>query len=193
MLVVVEGPDGCGKTTLVETLRHTVGRYFWVLRPSRPPENRGQILQTLNWVYGRHPSIDVLFDRHPVIGETVYGPTIRGASKLADFNSPEGRKILLRPVTLIIYCRPITPVIEANVSKNYQMDGVRNNIANLVDGYDQLMDELSWSFPVVRYDYNKDDVNSIVEKVRTHDRRDASTDIQPPVGPGAEVQRDRDS
>lgn len=83
-VIVVEGPDGAGKTTLVEQLRGDLG---WKVMPkfvSHDPQSeeldvlRREVTEDLKtW---HHPSNGDgrIYDRHPIISEPIYGPIIRG-------------------------------------------------------------------------------------------------------------------
>ena len=152
MMIIVEGPDGSGKSTLVELIRQKSHRFFWLMRPSGPPKSRQDILRTLHWVRLRQPELSILLDRHPAISEPIYGPRLRGLNKIPDFDSPEGRKILLWGTNVIVYCRPALPVIVSNCFSSFQLEGVREQIEDIVGAYDRMMQELSASFRVLKYD-----------------------------------------
>lgn len=86
MIVVLEGPDGCGKTTVANALERLIGQSVVVRMSSGPPgddpfeecmaklRNAEALLKT-GWSA-------VVIDRLH-IGELVYGPLLRGASRLS--------------------------------------------------------------------------------------------------------------
>jgi len=165
MMIVVEGPDGSGKSTLVESLRIHSHHYFIILRASRAPTTREDMLRYMSWSKQKPLPLDILMDRHPAISEMIYGPLIRQQNRLKDFDSESGREALLKGVTHIIYCRPITPVIEATALKTWQMDGVKEKITDIIQQYDWIMAELLKKFSVFHYDYNKDSVESLIGRI----------------------------
>lgn len=75
-MIVVEGPDGAGKTTLVkETQSH-----FPVTIAPRVVNTEAQAMVDLKqWVEDnvRQLNQGVIFDRHRLISETCYGPVLR--------------------------------------------------------------------------------------------------------------------
>lgn len=82
MLIVLEGVDGAGKSTLADRLIHALGDEH--LRLHQGPL-KGDPLKEYEWELGRmySPSsgIHIVADRWHV-GELVYGPLYRGVSKL---------------------------------------------------------------------------------------------------------------
>lgn len=80
-LIVLEGVDGVGKTTLVERLADMLDEDV-VIKHCGPP--KGDILKEYEWTLAtqyRPFDVDMVCDRWHV-GERVYGPLLRGASKL---------------------------------------------------------------------------------------------------------------
>lgn len=76
-MIIVEGPDGAGKTTLVEQLSRSLG---WPVAEKavssaavtiRPPKEWVETSLSLGW----HPMI---YDRHALISEGIYGPAWKG-------------------------------------------------------------------------------------------------------------------
>lgn len=125
-MIVLEGPDGGGKSTLAETLCDLLG--YEHLRSEGPEKYPGEIDERIgryHTKYGHRK--DVLFDRHPCVSQIAYSlvhkqtkPNSQLVSKFYD----------LKP--LLIYCRPDpsrvthtadgewdTPEYLANVDKNY--------------------------------------------------------------------------
>lgn len=75
--IVVEGPDGAGKTNLVRDL---VAHLGLVVHPRSTPSVGGPPPDLDKWVEAefRRAKMPGIYDRHALISEPVYGPVIRG-------------------------------------------------------------------------------------------------------------------
>lgn len=157
-IVVVEGSDGAGKTTLIERAREGQReRYFLTVRASRYPPNLKTAFQYLQWVKHQR-DFDVLLDRIHFISDRVYGPLLRNEDLFKDLPLDFG----LREAAVIIHCRPPLETILANVAKTNQMVGVSDHTREIVARYDALMGRLkSIGRRVVTYDYTGDDPKSL--------------------------------
>ena len=177
MVIIVEGMDGTGKTTLVQQLAHRLEvkprKFVGSLGPS---DDYGLVLvnRTISEITeleitssGRRP-VKRLYDRFPLISEAVYGPILRGHNCFGGLYYPLRRRLLALK-TVIIYCRPNRKVIQANVREAPQMSGVLEHFGELLDAYDKLFVELTES-PVNSYitvfDYTRDEVRELVYKIR---------------------------
>lgn len=162
MLIVVEGPDGSGKTTLIENLRHTSKRYFGIARMQGPPNSLDDLLRALNWLgHSSKSSLPIICDRHPLISERIYGPLLRGTDYV-EKGIPGNGRILRALVDRVIYCRPPNKVILEGVRKEKQLEGVVNHTVKLIDLYDREMAELRmFSIPVLSYDWTLPVANEV--------------------------------
>ena len=73
MIVIVEGPDGAGKTTLAHALSQ---RYGLSYRHEGPPPDDVDLLDYYSQKLDRVRGKNVIFDRF-AMGQLVYGPTLR--------------------------------------------------------------------------------------------------------------------
>lgn len=150
MMIVVEGMDNTGKTTLVSQLREKY--LFPVLVSSRYYETENRTEKWVRWIYKMMElSRDehIIFDRFPLISEHVYGPILRGKNVLAEHPAwPDllGKFGGLEP--LIIYCRPPMEHV-LNWRERPQMGGVKEQSEKLLKAYDEAM-RFFWP---THYDY----------------------------------------
>lgn len=159
-LVIVEGCDASGKSTLIEQLRLESKKYFWVVRSSGPPRTYPEVADAISWLTrSSHSGPPIVCDRHPLISEPIYGLVLRGKNLLAGhFSESDIREHLLDSVDRIIYCRPPTEQILLKIGHQAQLKGVPDNLERLIQVYDQTMEFLEKHFGVVvkHYDYTVD-------------------------------------
>ncbi len=139
-MIVVEGPDGSGKSTLVAALENKFGivsKHFGG-PPADMQEIQERVMSSLN---------EPLLDRWSPISEQVYAP-IRGQHRSMDILDTFVNKY--RP--FVIYCRPPKIDLMRNkercleVSKEHKSarhcEMVSTNFRKVVDLYDQVMKKL---------------------------------------------------
>lgn len=142
-MVIVEGPDGGGKTTLVTRLVEELGVQ---VMPRACTSDNGPIAELWQWVDSdmARPAHDRgLYDRHPLISEPIYGPLIRGylPERFSDVEWLSNRLSMLRlKRPLIIFCLPPWPVVDLNVRSGHQpttehLRGVLQTSRQLYDLY----------------------------------------------------------
>lgn len=135
-MIIVEGMDNTGKTTLIETL----AKHFNLPTvKSYRPFTREDIYALHSWISAAPQT--VITDRHPSISDLVYGPTIRGST-------PSSLKVAksCRMNNYLIFCRPSTGNVFGTLGDRDQMGGVRENQEHLLEAYDQLMKNLEPNF-----------------------------------------------
>src|SRR5580692_3062319 len=155
-IVVVEGPDGGGKSTLIDNLRLSCDRHYISLRRSGPPKFADEIHEVLGWIgRAKHLSVPLILDRHPLISEDIYGPILRGSSLLTHwYDNEEVIAIFKQTVDRVIYCRPPTNVIYNKLHANPQLKGVAEKIGEITQQYDFTMKLLEhWGVHVIWYDW----------------------------------------
>jgi hypothetical protein len=153
-IVVVEGCDGSGKTTLIERARAGQReRYFCIVRASRYPPDLKTSFQYLQWIKHQR-DFDLILDRIHFISDRVYGPVLRNEDLFKELPITFG----IESASVIIYARPPAEKIRENVSKDFQMVGVAQNIDTLIERYDEHMKILKQKGKkVIPYDYTQDD------------------------------------
>lgn len=152
-LIVVEGVDASGKSTLLENARIAIKKkYFLLLRHSCRPLIPADVHMFLH--AAENMGIDTIVDRHPYISEPIYGPLLRGHNLIDDITTDENAlRHLAKTVDRIIYCRPRRFKIVANLEKLPQLVGIKEKIEKLIDAYDQRMGILQRYVSVIPYDY----------------------------------------
>lgn len=117
-MIIVEGPDGAGKTTLIKQLAE---RYDLPIAPRVVSKDAEAMVDLKAWVeenvsQGFQPMI---FDRHRLVSETIYGPILRDKQE-PGFDDWVWMSVMIDRFyncnPLIIYCLPDLEVVKANIA-----------------------------------------------------------------------------
>ncbi|QGJ96832.1 polynucleotide kinase [Gordonia phage Cleo] len=175
MSIIVEGPDGAGKTTLIRVLQHE----FPVLElaPRFCTSTGGPIepKRLLARVGSDHRLFHAttLYDRHPMFSEYVYSPALD--RPLADgFLGSRARMFhrVIQSNCLVIFCLPPLKVVEENLyseGAEYQMPGVMDNIRRIHTAYAVRANQYLGS--MVTYDYtDANTFKNVREAINVHVR-----------------------
>lgn len=155
-MIILEGPDGGGKTTLAERITK---RFGLKLGPRASSSIDGPVNDLCAWVdddllsWGTTPL--QVYDRYPLISEPIYGPICRGS--IPDrMSSPWMRRRLntFRNLSLVIWCIPPANVTIRNIddSADNQMDGVVSYAPAIWASYSAAAH--SWTGTGMTYDYS---------------------------------------
>jgi hypothetical protein len=163
MIVIVEGPDGSGKSTFVNRMRERISVPISIIRSSKPPTSPDDIRSYIDWVRLFPGSgLNLIFDRFVGISERIYGPILRGSSKYPRDVIYALESVFSRDSLMVIYCRPPFRDIEMGAKNQAQMKGVLTRLEDLVDAYDQEMKRLTFlGLNVIQYDRTASDSNRI--------------------------------
>lgn len=157
-MIVCEGPDGAGKSTLVEHLAEmfdlAIGERGVANRDHLYKVTRQDTYKALSMgVLGSQPRIwDRLF-----VSEFVYADLV---GRPCEFSQAEAEFIVATMNALafpMIVCLPPLDVVKENVAKAHQMKGVNEHLSGIYFTYDQGI--LPWPENLIYYDYtghNKD-------------------------------------
>jgi len=174
MLIILEGSDGSGKTSLANRIRKDLDEYMLLLRSSGPPRHVGQLADVIGMLASIPYRIPVVTDRNPVISESVYGPIIREKCMHGLTLEQMGR--MFRHA-MVIHCRPNYSALADGVRQESQMEGVVLNHRAIVKAYDDLMGQLEKEGVYIkRYDYTGppqlilDSIKTFIRKGQQHGR-----------------------
>lgn len=158
-LIIVEGPDGSGKSTLIEQLSKELGYPIFKSGGPKDPELMKDTLYQLGKLSLKNEVY--LCDRVPWISERIYGKALNRPMVVP-------LRILENCLTLdqkIIYCfSENSEQMLTNMSREFKAhkpkehtEGVIKNHADICKAYQELMEIVRQSVPV--FDYNWKDYN----------------------------------
>lgn len=161
-MIILEGPDGGGKTTLLKRLCEDTRL---PAHPRASDSLTGPVADLYGWTKNDLKTWDSqplsIYDRHPLTSEHIYGPTVRGQAR-PGFEMKNKELAYLRRFfrdhILLIVCLPPIGVVRENITNDpNQMRGVVENIDYIYDCYRMM--PLIWplSCHVAMYDYTVDE------------------------------------
>lgn len=107
MIIVIEGPDGVGKTTLINAIRKAWGDTTVTVRQGPPPTGisavEHYVTAAIDLVKAHEKLTLVITDRLHA-GELVYGPILRGASRLSTEEYNSITHFLVARGALLVHC-----------------------------------------------------------------------------------------
>ncbi|MDE2098834.1 MAG: hypothetical protein KGL39_16395 [Patescibacteria group bacterium] len=150
-MIIVEGMDNTGKTSLTQYLGH---RYGLPVIHSEGP--RG-VIESFKWVESAmnlHKN-NIIYDRFPLVSEEVYGVVLRNYSV---FDNPPGEELRHRLVgakPILIFCRPPLDVM-GRFGEREQMEGVIENSIQLSQRYEEVIFGEFSEIDPISFDYSSD-------------------------------------
>ena len=181
MLIIIEGPDGSGKSTLIESLRaNSSAPWFLLFRTSGPPQDIYQIHRYMALIRKAAQEDLVICDRVPAISEAVYGPLY---GRTIPMTYQESRAMVAG--AKLVYCRPPWKVLQQSVQKEAQMEGVPSRLGQIVSGYDHCIKSLLPSLgDLMMYDYTATSLDSVRGFINLGGPK-CPDPLTPPVSPSA--------
>lgn len=181
-MIVVEGPDGSGKTTLIKELSKSLKL---PVAPRVVSKDAEAMVDLVEWVKtnvggGFKP---LIFDRHRLISEFIYGPILRDDQSPGFISTNWVAEMLFKFYTcnpIIIYCLPPVEVVEQNVKADPDNQVVWGKSRALYTAYNQraIMDMIWYPMRTFIYDYTSESsaelivsVNSLLVKERQRNVR----------------------
>ena len=171
MLVIIEGPDGGGKTTLLKTLRERLSKQAFFIQSNSKIKTTEELVAYSKFLVEAPDELTIITDRYPFFSEAVYGPLLRQKDlSMASIDSGEASKIGVRDNSLVIYCRPPWPTLKRNLENEPQRKGVKEKILFITKKYDTIIEEVKFGgVPVIQYDYSRcrpGDLTYIIEQIQ---------------------------
>jgi hypothetical protein len=171
-VIVVEGPDGAGKTTFIELLK---GYTNLEVAPRVVSKDAEAMVDLREWVHEnvRAGWQELIFDRHRLISEPIYGPVLReefepGFSSLSWFYAMLEKFYACKPV--IVYCLPPFDVVWKNVMSDDDNRIFHTNGRALRQIWSAYLNKACTDYAlnkhIIIYDYTSDDPMFYVKRIQ---------------------------
>lgn len=174
MIIIVEGPDNAGKSTLCNKLSKDLG--LPIVHPGGPPKDTISIIsrcleQDASFTLANYFSF--IYDRVTCISDDAYNYNVNNHQGLAYFRSS-----LRNAKVLVIYCRPSDDQLKdfsGQMKKDHKSAETAKHAVDNVDiiiaRYDYIMNELSdLGVNIERYDFLDSDAEynytSILDNIK---------------------------
>ena len=139
-MLIVEGPDGAGKTTLIAAIADYFGPAIElqgkVVDSDTNPMTDLKAWTEENLLKGFHRG---LYDRHRLISEPIYGSLMRPREPAPGFGSPRWlwrMQELFRMIDpIIIWCLPPYEIVEQNILNDPENNAVKHFIPQMYNLY----------------------------------------------------------
>lgn len=156
--IIVEGPDGSGKDTLIFAMMESLGETF-ALHSRASTSLGGPVPDLAEWTLADVMTMDIqapsIYNRHPLISEPIYRRyRAKKSTDSPQFDNPAWLNLLKREMArhaLIIRCTPPMSFVKFNVDRDptAHMAGVQANITHIYNDYTQVR----WPGETVHYNY----------------------------------------
>jgi GTPase SAR1 family protein len=168
-VIVVEGPDGGGKTTLINHLLDDFPQYG--VAPRVVAKDTTSMVDLKQWVEDDNnaPGRGIMYDRHRLISEPIYGPIMRPNQPEPGFDNLNWflnqTKVFYNRRPIIIYCLPRLEVVRANVSEDPNNKEVADKITPIWQGY-MVRAACDWPGRALIYDYQKNSYRQLTLNIK---------------------------
>lgn len=168
-MIIVEGPDNSGKSTLISHLSNRFGLVKFKNVRSGPPVNAADLYARARYMINRCISThsnNFILDRLNLISESIYGPLCRGRDLwLSIYKDKQDLLTALNSLhPFYIYCRPPENIImnmKTHQEKDYDtpehLQKVNGELKNIIQAYDNYFAPFERDYYYFhKYDYTKD-------------------------------------
>lgn len=151
MIIILEGPDGAGKTMLADKIHKQTG--YMMLHRSQPKTDEDKARMMDEYMQVIKAGKNCIMDRS-WYSEMVYGPVMRGASVIDYPQMYDLEKQLAKCGGLIIYCTgPLQDLWKRCLSRGEDYIVDKDIYRRIYTGYDRLMYDVPHIVPVTTYVY----------------------------------------
>lgn len=155
-MIIIEGPDGAGKSTLVRTLRRDYGSA--VVKPYYPKT------QQLSYYLHTGPLYEGYYLERYYLSEVVYPRFKLNRDPMEDWKQFQIEAALYQYAPVIFYIRPDRETIIENINFRGDHYVSEDEVDRMLVEYDAAIDRSH--IPVVTYDYKEDDLDEKIREAR---------------------------
>ena len=150
MIIIIEGPDGAGKTTLAEKISKQTK--YPIRHRTKPANEEEKKLMMAQYLQDIKAGKNFIFDRC-WYSEMAYGPVMRDNSVITYPQMYELEEALAKVGAIIIYCTgPKTSLWTRAIKRGEDYITSREDFNAICDNYETIM-TVPHHIPVVRYEY----------------------------------------
>lgn len=152
MIIIIEGPDGSGKTTLAQQLSRQAG--YPIIHKSQPKTEEEKKRMMGEYIQCIKGSKNVILDRC-WYSEMAYGPVMRGSSVISYPEMYELERQAAKGGAIIIYCTGPEAALWARCQKRGEEYIVcRDDFKAIYKNYEDIMNVPHY-IPVMNYVYKE--------------------------------------
>lgn len=163
-MIIIEGPDGAGKTTLCQKIAEDFGLEICDWKAEMGLSRDEMKIHPVRRYYHAlseefRMTVDQTALENPLIHDRlyfsslVYGPILEGTIQMSEEDRRTIARILIALACPIILCLPPKEVVLKNVhGGDYQMEGVKEHTEDIYDLYPKVVRGDAYPF-VMYYDY----------------------------------------
>ena len=151
MIIIIEGPDGSGKTTLAEKMHKQTG--YKLLHRSYPKTEEDKERMMAEYMQVIKSGVNCIFDRS-WYSEMVYGPVMRNDSIISYPQMYTLERELTKRGAIVIYCGGMISNMWARCKErgeDYVVD--IQKYSQICHDFETLMYDVPHLVPVVTYEY----------------------------------------